>query len=118
MSLRTWGRDIPSSTAASVGATSAVREATTTPVLLTGPGQQLSRRLYPLAGSNRLGLGGTSNAGSRPDGLALGRIRHHDERRAVLLVAGDKAGQWSAWYEREIPLAEARYALDLKERDA
>ncbi|MCK9925817.1 type II toxin-antitoxin system RelE/ParE family toxin [Frankia sp. Mgl5] len=39
------------------------------------------------------------------------------ERRAVLLVAGDKAGQWSAWYERAIPLAEARYALHLKERD-
>ncbi|MCK9898000.1 type II toxin-antitoxin system RelE/ParE family toxin [Frankia sp. AgB32] len=40
------------------------------------------------------------------------------ERRAVLLVAGDKAGQWSTWYGRAIPLAEARYALYLKERDA
>lgn len=39
------------------------------------------------------------------------------ERRAVLLVAGDKAGQWSAWYQRAIPQAEARYALYLKERD-
>ncbi|CUU54994.1 hypothetical protein Ga0074812_10474 [Parafrankia irregularis] len=39
------------------------------------------------------------------------------ERRAVLLVAGDKAGRWSAWYDRAIPLAEARYALYLKERD-
>nr|WP_322769942.1 type II toxin-antitoxin system RelE/ParE family toxin [Frankia sp. Cr1] len=39
------------------------------------------------------------------------------ERRAVLLVAGDKAGEWSAWYRRAIPLAEARYAVYLKERD-
>ncbi|MEV0690349.1 type II toxin-antitoxin system RelE/ParE family toxin [Streptomyces sp. NPDC050388] len=30
------------------------------------------------------------------------------ERSAVLLVAGDKAGQWSEWYRRSIPLAEAR----------
>lgn len=38
-------------------------------------------------------------------------------RNAVLLVAGDKAGQWTAWYRESIPLAEARYALYLKERD-
>lgn len=39
------------------------------------------------------------------------------ERRAVLLVAGDKAGQWSAWYREAIPLAETRYAAYLKERE-
>jgi hypothetical protein len=38
------------------------------------------------------------------------------ERNAVLLVAGDKAGQWTAWYQRSIPLAEARYAAYLKEK--
>jgi hypothetical protein len=38
------------------------------------------------------------------------------ERRVVLLVAGDKAGQWSAWYQQAVPLAEARYALYRKER--
>ncbi|WP_406399525.1 type II toxin-antitoxin system RelE/ParE family toxin [Streptomyces sp. NBC_00879] len=32
------------------------------------------------------------------------------QRSAVLLVAGDKAGQWSEWYRRSIPEAEARYA--------
>ncbi|MFM9695728.1 type II toxin-antitoxin system RelE/ParE family toxin [Streptomyces europaeiscabiei] len=31
------------------------------------------------------------------------------ERSAVLLVAGDKAGRWTAWYRRAIPLAEERY---------
>lgn len=32
------------------------------------------------------------------------------ERRAVLLVAGDKAGNWSRWYRDAIKLAEDRYA--------
>ncbi|HCU95419.1 MAG TPA: addiction module toxin RelE [Actinobacteria bacterium] len=31
-------------------------------------------------------------------------------RRAVLLVAGDKAGRWNRWYDEAIPLAEQRYA--------
>ncbi|MFI7398917.1 type II toxin-antitoxin system RelE/ParE family toxin [Streptomyces sp. NPDC049541] len=33
------------------------------------------------------------------------------ERNAVLLVAGDKSGQWTEWYRHAIPLAEERYAL-------
>ena len=32
------------------------------------------------------------------------------ERQAVLLVAGDKQGDGSGWYEGSIPLAEERYA--------
>lgn len=31
------------------------------------------------------------------------------DRQAVLLVAGDKSGQWREWYKRAIPLAEERY---------
>ncbi|ACZ89375.1 type II toxin-antitoxin system RelE/ParE family toxin [Streptosporangium roseum] len=31
-------------------------------------------------------------------------------RSAVLLVAGDKAGHWEAWYDKAIPLAEERFA--------
>ncbi|MER6991712.1 type II toxin-antitoxin system RelE/ParE family toxin [Saccharopolyspora hirsuta] len=30
-------------------------------------------------------------------------------RQAVLLVAGDKAGEWNKWYRRNIALAEERY---------
>ena len=30
-------------------------------------------------------------------------------RRAVLLVAGDKAGSWKHWYAVNIPVAERRY---------
>ncbi len=32
------------------------------------------------------------------------------DRTAIFLVAGDKAGQWSRWYETAVPIAEARYA--------
>lgn len=39
-------------------------------------------------------------------------------RSSILLVAGDKAGQWSTWYESAIPLAEHRYEIYLKERQA
>jgi hypothetical protein len=38
-------------------------------------------------------------------------------RNVVLLVAGDKAGQWTAWYRQSIPLAEARYTTYLKEKE-
>jgi hypothetical protein len=31
------------------------------------------------------------------------------ERQAVLLVAGDKAGNWTRWYDDNIPLAERRF---------
>jgi hypothetical protein len=31
----------------------------------------------------------------------------------VLLVAGDKSGNWRGWYDTAIPLAEARYAQHL-----
>jgi hypothetical protein len=37
-------------------------------------------------------------------------------RSAILLVAGDKTGQWNAWYEKAIPRAEELYAVYLKER--
>jgi hypothetical protein len=37
-------------------------------------------------------------------------------RSAILLVAGDKAGNWSAWYRRAVPRAEELYAIYLKER--
>jgi len=31
-------------------------------------------------------------------------------RQMLLLVAGDKSGNWQRWYDAAIPLAEARYA--------
>jgi len=38
-------------------------------------------------------------------------------RNAVLLVAGDKAGKWEAWYRQAIPLAEQRYEDYLKQEE-
>jgi hypothetical protein len=35
-------------------------------------------------------------------------------RNAVLLVAGDKSGQWKEWYTRAIPEAEVAYEAYLK----
>jgi hypothetical protein len=35
-------------------------------------------------------------------------------RQAVLLVGGDKAGNWRGWYRSAIPLAEAAYAEHLQ----
>lgn len=35
-----------------------------------------------------------------------------DSRRAaIMLVGGDKRGQWERWYRKNIPLAEARWKL-------
>nr|WP_228390161.1 type II toxin-antitoxin system RelE/ParE family toxin [Streptomyces smaragdinus] len=39
-------------------------------------------------------------------------------RSAILLIGGDKSGDWSGWYKRTIPLAEELYAEYLKEREA
>ena len=36
-------------------------------------------------------------------------------RSTILLVAGDKSGQWNAWYKTAIPLAEQRFEVYLKE---
>jgi hypothetical protein len=37
------------------------------------------------------------------------------QRRAVVLVTGDKAGRWRDWYRESIRLAEARYAAWMAE---
>lgn len=39
-------------------------------------------------------------------------------RSAILLVGGDKSGNWSDWYRRAIPRAEELYVAYLKEREA
>lgn len=35
------------------------------------------------------------------------------KRRAIMLIAGDKAGSWRTWYRRNIPRAEALYIAHL-----
>ncbi|MET9328336.1 type II toxin-antitoxin system RelE/ParE family toxin [Tsukamurella sp. NPDC003166] len=46
----------------------------------------------------------------RPSGTSIRVLFLFDpSRQAVLLVAGDKAGQWTRWYRDNIPVAEQRY---------
>jgi hypothetical protein len=35
-------------------------------------------------------------------------------RKAIVLVAGDKKGEWKKWYQKQIPVAEQRYLRYLK----
>ena len=35
------------------------------------------------------------------------------ERHAVVLVAGDKKGEWESWYQKQIQVAEIRYRAHL-----
>jgi hypothetical protein len=37
------------------------------------------------------------------------------ERRAIVLVGGDKTGDWDGWYERNIPIADDLYDEYLRE---
>jgi hypothetical protein len=38
------------------------------------------------------------------------------ERKAILLIGGDKTGQWNDWYDENIPLADALYDKHLEKR--
>jgi hypothetical protein len=53
----------------------------------------------------------------RPGSAGSGEVRilfaFDPVRRAVLLVAGDKAGNWKGWYDDAIPLADDRYDVHL-----
>ncbi|WP_262496043.1 hypothetical protein [Nonomuraea sp. SYSU D8015] len=39
-------------------------------------------------------------------------------RPTILLVGGDKSGDWSGWYRQAIPCAEELYAEYMTEREA
>lgn len=46
----------------------------------------------------------------RPRGGHLRVIFAFDPRRtAILLIGGDKTGQWESWYEEVVPIADALY---------
>ena len=52
----------------------------------------------------------------RPSGTSIRILFVFDpQRRAVLLLAGDKAGQWNKWYDENIPIADARYTRWLED---
>jgi hypothetical protein len=46
----------------------------------------------------------------RPAGTSMRILFIFDPRRqAILLLGGDKAGNWKSWYDKNIPVAEGRY---------
>jgi hypothetical protein len=46
----------------------------------------------------------------RPAGTSIRILFIFDPRRqAILLLGGDKAGNWKSWYDKNIPIAEQRY---------
>jgi hypothetical protein len=56
------------------------------------------------------------HARSRARGTAIASTPATPWRSAVLLVAGDKSGQWSKWYRDAIPRAEQLHEDYLAER--
>ena len=82
--------------------------------LLIEAGPELGRPLADRIQHSRL----TNLKELRPGSSGRSEIRilyiFDPRRNAVLLVAGDKAGQWAAWYRKNIPLAEERYEAYLK----
>jgi hypothetical protein len=85
--------------------------------LLIEAGPELGRPLADRVHHSRL-----SNLKElRPGSAGRSEIRilyvFDPRRNAVLLVAGDKAGKWKAWYREAIPLAEQRYEDYLKQED-
>jgi hypothetical protein len=85
--------------------------------LLLEAGSELGRPLADRIQHSRL-----SNLKElRPGSAGRSEIRilyiFDPRRNAVLLVAGDKAGNWKAWYRQAIPLAEQRYENYLKSED-
>jgi hypothetical protein len=46
----------------------------------------------------------------RPAGTSIRILFIFDpDRQAILLLGGDKAGNWKSWYDKNIPIAEERY---------
>jgi hypothetical protein len=86
--------------------------------VLAGRGPTLGRPLVATLEHSRL----RNPEGAAPRSRGRSEIRllfvFDPRREAVFLVAGDKAGSWSRWYDEAIPLAEARYEQYLRSREA
>jgi hypothetical protein len=47
----------------------------------------------------------------RPAGTSVRILFVFDpQRQAILLLGGDKAGNWRSWYDKNIPVPDERYA--------
>lgn len=59
----------------------------------------------------------------RPGSSGLSELRllfaFDPERRAIVLLAGDKSGEWKSWYDKNVPIADNLFdthLADLKHR--
>jgi hypothetical protein len=83
--------------------------------IFEGVAQRLIRRVGQADQAFRLGGGPAVQTSLNSRQTMIRILFVFDPRRsAVLLTAGDKTGQWKAWYERAIPHAEELYAVYLK----
>lgn len=85
--------------------------------LLAEFGPSLGRPLVDTLRGSRL----ANLKGLRPGSRGRSEVRllfvFDPQRRAVVLVAGDKGGRWREWYRKGLRLAEARYASWLASED-
>ncbi|WP_113692866.1 type II toxin-antitoxin system RelE/ParE family toxin [Amycolatopsis albispora] len=58
--------------------------------------------------------GGSAQCGSGGSTEVRILFAFDPRRRAILLVGGDKAGDWRGWYTANIPVAERRYDQHLR----
>lgn len=74
--------------------------------VLRGNGPQLGRPLVDTVTASRH----RNMKELRPGSAGRSELRllfaFDPERRAIMLVAGDKAGDWSRWYKKSIPVAD------------
>jgi hypothetical protein len=81
--------------------------------VLADQGPQLGRPLVDTIAGSRL----RNMKELRPGSAGRSEVRvlfiFDPQRKAILLVAGDKSGHWDRWYRDNIPLAEKRYEAHL-----
>ena len=53
-----------------------------------------------------------------PGGTSCRLFAFDPRREAIVLVAGDKAGNWDGWYRKAVPLADQRFAEHLRALEA
>lgn len=82
--------------------------------LLAERGPQLGRPLVDtVVGSRHKNMKELRPGSSGPTELRV-LFAFDPERRAILLVAGDKTGNWSKWYRESIPIADDRFTMHLE----
>lgn len=77
--------------------------------LLSEHGPQLGRPIVDTLSGSRHRNMKELRPGSKGDTEIRVLFAFDPERRAVLLVAGDKSGDWKTWYSKTLPIADRRF---------